>query len=181
VGVGLGLLAAGNLACGTSYRPRSDGQVRLVIHHGAALYVQDGRELPVGPFSGNLPGLVATCPAARENARIAHRDLAVGASAYLAGAAGLVIGLLALSGPAGWVVIGAGATVGGTGIGFLGAGLTDAIDAVNLFNDASPARPSTCAQGAAGGPACSSPSSCSSSSSSSSGARVFASCGTARR
>jgi hypothetical protein len=147
----VGLLAAGHLACGTSYRPRSDGQVRLVIHHGAALYVQDGRELPVGPFSGNLPALVATCPAALEHARIAHRDLAVGASAYLAGAAGLVIGLLTLSGPAGWVVIGAGATVGGSGIGFLGAGLTHAIDAVNLFNDASLARPSTCAPAAPGG------------------------------
>jgi hypothetical protein len=171
--VALGLFAAGQLACGTSYRPRSDGQVRLVIHHGAALYVQDGRELPVGPFSGNLPGLVATCPAANEHARIAHRDLAVGASAYLAGAAGLVLGLLVLSGPAGWVVIGASATVGGTGIGFLGAGLTHAVDAVNLFNDASAARPSTCGQGAgaAGGPA----------RSSSREASAFASRGSARR
>jgi hypothetical protein len=131
--------------------------VRLVIHHGAALYVQDGRELPVGPFSGNLPALVASCPPALEHARIAHRDLAVGASAYLAGAAGLVIGILALSGPPGWVVIGAGATVGGTGIGFLGAGLTHAIDAVNLFNDASPhppaiAPPSSCAPRTASAP-----------------------------
>jgi hypothetical protein len=144
-----------------------------VIHHGAALYVQDGRELPVGPFSGNLPGLVATCPAALEHARIAHRDLAVGASAYLVGAAGLVIGILVLSGPAGWVVIGTGATVGGTGIGFLGAGLTHAIDAVNVFNDARPAPPSTC-RGGSGGPACSisSPSPCSR------GASVFASRGT---
>lgn len=115
--------------------------MRLVIHHGAALYVQDGRELPVGPFSGNLPELVAGCPRAASHARTAHRELAVGTSAYLAGAAGVVVGILALSGPAGWVTIGAGVAVGGTGVGLMGAALTHAIDAVNLFNDAASVGP----------------------------------------
>jgi hypothetical protein len=109
--------------------------VGLVIHHAAAMYVQSGRERPVGPFSGALPELVARNPVAAQHARTAHGQLAAGTSAYLTGAAAVAVGILALSGPPGWIVIGAGATLLGTGLGLLGAGLTHAIDAVNVYND----------------------------------------------
>jgi hypothetical protein len=123
------------LACSTTYQPRNDGTVGLVIHHAAAIYVQSGRERPVGPFSGALPELVAGNPVAARHARTAHGQLAAGTSAYLTGAAAVAVGILALSGPPGWIVIGAGATLLGTGLGLLGAGLTHAIDAVNVYND----------------------------------------------
>ena len=122
-------------ACSTTYQPRSDGRVGLVIHHAAAMYVESGRERSVGPFSGALPELVAGNPVAAQHARTAHAQLAAGTSAYLTGAAAVAVGILALSGPPGWIVIGAGATVLGTGLGLLGAGLTHAIDAVNVYND----------------------------------------------
>ena len=111
----LGVLGVfGQTGCGTTYAPRLDGRVALVIHHGAALYVKDGRQVPVGPFSGELPGLVAGEPVAAEHARSAHRQIVAGEPAYLIGAAGVVVGVVALSGPAGWVAIAVGGALAGT-------------------------------------------------------------------
>jgi hypothetical protein len=108
----------------------------MVIHHGAALYVKDGHELPIGAFSGHLEGLVAEVPAATAHAHTAHTEFAVGVPAYLTGLGGVVIGIAVLSGPIGWVVIGIGAATAGTGLGLMGKGLTHAVDAVNIHNDA---------------------------------------------
>jgi hypothetical protein len=113
------------VACSTTYQPRHTGRVGMVIHHGAAVYVKDGRELPLGPFSGDLEGLVADVPAAAAHAHTAHTQFA-----------GVVVGIVVLSGPIGWVVIGVGAATAGTGLGFMGTGLTHAVDAVNIHNDA---------------------------------------------
>ena len=108
----------------------------MVIHHGAAMYVKDGRELPIGPFSGDLEGLVADVPAAAAHAHTAHTQFIIGVPSYMTGLAGVVVGIAVLSGPIGWVVIGVGAATAGTGLGFMGTGLTHAVDAVNIHNDA---------------------------------------------
>jgi hypothetical protein len=58
------------------------------------------------------------------------------------GLGGVVVGILALSGPIGWAVIGIGAATAGTGLGLMGAGVTRAIDATNIHNDSIPNVPS---------------------------------------
>ena len=131
--VTLTLLQAG---CSTTYQPRRSDQVGVVIHHAGAMYVKDGRELPIGPFNGDLEGLVAETPEAAAHARKGHTQFMFGVPGYLLGAAGVVVGVAALSGPVGWVVIGAGAATAGTGLSLMGAGLTHAVDAVNIHNDA---------------------------------------------
>jgi hypothetical protein len=130
--VGLGLPA---LACGTTYQPRSSPRVGLVVHHGSVVYVQNGRETPIGALGGDLPGLVAATPAAAAHARKARTELGVGVPSYVVGLGGVAVGLTILSGPIGWVVVGVGACLGGTGLGFMGAGVTNALDAVNIHND----------------------------------------------
>ena len=124
------------LACSTTYQPRHTGRVGLVIHHGVAMYVKDGRELPIGPFNGELEGLVADVPAAAAHAHAAHTQFIIGVPAYMTGLGGVVVGIVVLSGPIGWVVIGVGAATAGTGLGLMGKGLTHAVDAVNIHNDA---------------------------------------------
>jgi hypothetical protein len=110
--------------------------VGVVIHNGAAMYVKDGKEQPIGPFSGHLEALVADVPAAAVHASTAHTRFVVGVPAYVVGLGGVVVGIAVLSGPVGWLVIGAGAAASGTGLGLMGNGLTHAIDAVNIHNDA---------------------------------------------
>lgn len=100
------------------------------------MYEKDGRELPIGPFSGDLEGVVQDSPAAAVHARKAHTQFIIGVPAYVAGLAGVIVGVAALSGPIGWVVIGIGAGAAGTGLGLMGAGVTHAVDAVNIHNDA---------------------------------------------
>lgn len=131
--LGMALLQVG---CSTTYQPRHTGRVGVVIHHGAATYVKDGREVPIGPFSGDLQGLVANVPSAAAHAHTAHTQFAIGVPTYMTGLAGVVVGIAVLSGPIGWVAIGVGAVTAGTGLGFMGAGLTHAVDAVNIHNDA---------------------------------------------
>lgn len=136
------VLASLQVDCSTTYQPRHSGRVGVVIHHGAAVYVKNGHEVPLGPFGGDLQGLVANVPSAAAHAHTAHTQLAIGVPTYMTGLAGVVVGIVVLSGPIGWVVIGVGAVMAGTGLGFMGAGLTHAVDAVNIHNDiASDLRP----------------------------------------
>jgi hypothetical protein len=144
---GTGLVLVGALgciqvaACSTTYQPRSSGRVGLAVRHGGAMFIKNGKEVPAGPFTGELEALVAETPAAASHARTAHTQFLIGIPAYLTGAVGIVVGVAALSGPIGWVVIGAGATSLGTGLGFMGAGFTHVVDAVSIHNDAvSPSR-----------------------------------------
>ena len=125
-------------ACSTTYQPRATGRVGVVIHHAAPMYVKDGREVPIGPFGGDLASLVADTPAAAMHARKANTQLFIGVPTYLTGVAGVIVGIAVLSGPVGWVVIGIGAVTAGTGLGFMGSGVTHAVDAVNIHNDAGP-------------------------------------------
>jgi len=122
-------------ACSTTYQPRPTGRVAMVIHHAGAFYIKNGREVPIGPFGGGLEDLTGDLPAAAAHARTAHTRLLIGVPAYLTGAAGVIVGVVVLSGPIGWVVIGVGAAFLGTGLGFMGSGFTHAIDAVNIHND----------------------------------------------
>jgi hypothetical protein len=124
------------LGCASSYRPRADARVGLVIRHGSIAYTKAGREIPVGPFGGDLEGLVSDAPAATAPARRARHQLTAGVPMYVGGLGGVVVGILALSGPVGWIVIGVGAAMGGSGLCLMGAGVTNGIDAVNIHNDA---------------------------------------------
>lgn len=131
-------------ACSTTYQPKHTGRVALGIHHAAAVYVKDGQAKAVGPFSGELPGLVAETPAAAVQAHRANRQFQIGIPFYLTGVGGVLVGAIVLSGPVGWLVLGGAVSVLATGLGFMGAGLTNAIDAVNIHNDAiSEARPAS--------------------------------------
>lgn len=122
-------------ACSTTYQPRRPGRMGLVIHHGGVRYVKDGREVPVGPFSGHLEELVADVPAAAAHARTAHTEFTIGVPAYVGGLGGVVLGIVLLSGPIGWAVVGVGSATAGTGLWLMGAGLTHALDAVNIHSD----------------------------------------------
>jgi hypothetical protein len=121
-------------ACSTTVQPRSSARIGLVIHHGAAFYIKDGQETAVGPLGGDLGGLVVGAPDAVRLARRARDELAVGVPAYLVGIAAAVTGL-AVRKPVGWGVFGGGVAVGVTGVVLMGAGFTNAVDAVNAYND----------------------------------------------
>lgn len=125
------------VACGTTYQPSADGHIGIVIHHGAAFYVKDGREVPIGPFGGALEPLVESSPAAAAHARRARTQLSVGVPLYLLSAAAIIVGVASSRAPVRWPLIGAGAAGAGTGLSLMGAGLTNIIDAVNIHNDAS--------------------------------------------
>jgi hypothetical protein len=135
-----GVLASYAAGCSTTYQPRPDPRVGIVIRHGGAMYLKDGHETPIGVFGGGLLRLVEATPAAEAHASTARTELAVGAPCYVGGVTAVLVSLTLLTGPVGWVVLGVGAAVGGTGLGFLGAGVTHAIDAVNIHNDAVSAR-----------------------------------------
>ena len=124
------------VGCASSYQPRADARVGVVIRHGSIAYTKNGHETPVGPFGGDLEALVADAPAATPLARRARHELEAGVPMYVGGLGGVVVGLLVLSGPVGWIVIGVGAATGGTGLCLMGAGVTNGIDAVNVHNDA---------------------------------------------
>jgi hypothetical protein len=128
------------VACGTAYQPANSGHIGLVIHRGAAFYVKDGREVPIGPLGGALEPLVDTSPAAAAHARRAGRQLAVGVPLYLLSAATIIVGIASSRPPLHWTLIGSGAAGAATGLGLMGAGVTNIVDAVNIYNDA--ARPS---------------------------------------
>ncbi len=104
------------------------------------MFVKDEREHPVGPFTGDLEALVQDTPEAVEHARKAHLQLMVGVPSYVTGAAGVIVGVLVLSGPVGWMVIGIGASALATGLGLMGAAVTHVVDAVNIHNDIASAR-----------------------------------------
>jgi hypothetical protein len=141
VGLGgaLGMALAGVTAigCSTAYQPRPSGRVSVAIHHGAAVYVKNGREVPIGPLGGELENLVADTPVAIHSAHRARNQLTAGVPSYVGGLGAVVVGL-ALSGPVGWLVLGVGAASAATGLTLIGAGFTNAVDAVNLHNDATP-------------------------------------------
>lgn len=105
------------------------------IKHASAVFVKNGNLVSIGPFTGELEGLVADVPTAAAYAHRAHTQFMIGVPAYLTGVGGVIIGVVLLSGPVGWIVIGSGVSVLGTGLGFMGAGFTNAVDAVNMHND----------------------------------------------
>ena len=123
-------------ACGTAYQPATSAHIVVVIHRGAAFYVKDGREVPIGPLGGALEPLVDSSPAAAAHARRARTQLAVGVPLYLLSAAAIVVGIASSRVPLRWTLIGTGAAGGATGLGLMGAGVTNIVDAVNIYNDA---------------------------------------------
>jgi hypothetical protein len=129
-------IACFSAACSTTYSPRPSGRIGVIIDHGAALYVKDGQRVPIGPLGGDLGSLVGSSPAAAARARRAHGQLAAGVPIYVGGIATLVIGLALSWTPLGWIVVGVGATSIGSGLGLMGAGFTNAVDAINIHNDA---------------------------------------------
>jgi len=134
----LGLLLALGAGCGTTYQPRPSPRIGLVVHAGTLSYVQNGREVPVGPLGGDLGALVGGNPQAAAQARTARRQLMVGVPAYLVGIGAVVLGAWLIDGNERWVAVGAGAGLAGTGLGLMGAGFTHLLDAVNIYADGPP-------------------------------------------
>jgi hypothetical protein len=131
-------VAAASLpACSSVYRPRPSARVGLIIQHGGAFYVKEGQAYPIGPLGGPLEALVASSPPAVALAQRSRSQLAVGVPLYVVGVAAVVVGLLASPSPTvlKWGLVGGGAASGVTGIGLMGAGVTNAVDAVNVYND----------------------------------------------
>jgi hypothetical protein len=81
---------------------------------------------------------VASSPPAVSLAQRSRSQLAAGVPLYVAGVAAVVVGLLASPSPAAlkWGLVGGGAGAGVTGIVLMGAGVTNAVDSVNVYNDA---------------------------------------------
>ena len=128
-------------ACATSYQPQPSPRVGIVIHHGAAMYVKNGQEVPIGPLGGALEPMIETSPEAVSHAQRARRQLAFGVPLYIAGAVTVILGLASSrSSPAvRWTLIGVGAGSGGTGVSLMGAGVTNLVDALNIYNDSATA------------------------------------------
>lgn len=131
---------SGGIACSTTYQPVTGGRVGIVVRHGAAFYIKDGRAVPIGPLGGDLEPLVESSPPAAAHARRAFRQLSVGVPLYLLSAAAVVTGIASSRPVPHWTLIGAGAAGGVTGLGLMGAGFTNLVDAVNIYNDAAPLR-----------------------------------------
>ena len=131
------MLALG-VACGTTYQPRPSPRIGLVVHGGTLNYVQNGREIPVGPLGGDLGALVGGNSCAAAEARTARKQLAVGVPAYLVGIGAVILSVWLIDGNERWVGVGAGAAVAGTGLGLMGAGFTHLLDAVNIHADGPP-------------------------------------------
>jgi hypothetical protein len=129
------VVACAGAACGTAYQPRPSARIGVIIHHGVALYVKNGQEVPIGALGGALEPLVASSPAAAARAHRAFNQLAVGVPLYVLGAAAVIVGLSSSTFPLRWTAIGAGTASLGTGLSLIGAGFTNAVDAVNIYND----------------------------------------------
>ncbi|HEY2729177.1 MAG TPA: hypothetical protein VGK52_04495 [Polyangia bacterium] len=132
IGAAVVALLAG--ACGTAYQPSASPRIGIVIRHGVPWYVKEGVEAPIGPLGGDLAALVAGEPDAVRYARRARHQLVVGVPAYVCGLAAVVVGA-AIAKPAGWFSAGAGVATAGVGLGLMGAGATNAVDALNVYND----------------------------------------------
>jgi hypothetical protein len=128
------------VACGTTYQPATSSHIGIVIHRGAAFYIKDGREVPIGPLGGALEPLVETSPEAAAHAHRAFTQLSVGVPLYFLSAAAVIVGLASSRPSVHWTLIGAGAAGGGTGLTLIGAGFTNILDAVNIYNDTAPPR-----------------------------------------
>lgn len=122
-------------SCGTTYQPKPNPRIGIVIHHGAAFYVKNGQEVVIGPLGGALEPLVASSPPALARAHRGYLQLAFGVPLYLGGAASVLVGLVTSRAPLKWTLIGAGAASAGTGLGLIGSGFLNAVDAVNIYND----------------------------------------------
>jgi hypothetical protein len=129
-------------ACSTTYQPVPTARIALVIRHGGAWYVKDGREVPLGPLGGDLESMVAGDGDAVRLARRSRTELSFGVPAYVCGIVAVVVGLT-LHRPEEWIVAGAGAATAGTGLGLMGAGFINAVDAINVYNDYSDRAPTT--------------------------------------
>jgi hypothetical protein len=129
-------MALSCVACGTAYQPARAERIGVVIHRGAAFYVKEGREVPIGPLGGALEPLVGGSPEAAAHAHRAHTELSVGVPLYLLSAAAIIAGIASSRASVRWPLIGGGAVGAGTGLSLMGAGLTNIVDAVNIYNDA---------------------------------------------
>ena len=148
-------LAAALTACTSSYVPQSRGRVGMILQGGAQAYVRDGRIYPHGFLGGGLLRAVAGNPAAERAAREYHDRQRTGLLVGLGGmlcsaiAAGAMLSdLPAANAPvddhapdvptAAWVAAGCLiASMGG--VGYILTAEPYRYDAINIFNDTTPA------------------------------------------
>jgi len=141
------LLAA---ACSSSYTPRSQRRLSVVMSGGTLAAVRDGRQIDLGLFGGGLEDAVRGVPQAEEEARTFHNRMVSG---FLVGMGGMVCSMVAVGAAAESDIngddtsaelgISLGCLVAAfVGFGVMASGPPHMYDAVNIYNDAVELAPS---------------------------------------
>src|SRR5690349_1363664 len=137
-------------ACSSSYTPRSQRRLSLVMSGGQLAAVKDGREVDLGLFGGGLEEAVRGVPQAEEAAATFHSRMVGG---FLGGMAGFVCSSIAFGAAAEADLndedpdteLAVGLTcLGGAFVAFMvmASGPAYMYDAVNIYNDAVELAPS---------------------------------------
>ena len=141
-------------ACSSSYIPQARGRVSMMLMNGSFAYVRDGRVYPHGFLGSGLVKAVRGNAAAERAAREYHDRQRDG---LLVGAGGLVCSVLSTAAMAhdlsgqqaadgsadefpstGWLALGC-LVAGLAGLGYIATAEPYRYDAINIFNDTTPA------------------------------------------
>lgn len=147
-------LVAQAACASTSYTPRGDGRIAVVIDDGSQYLMKDGQRFPVTP--DGVAHAVAGNPAAEEHARIYGQNMHLSMAEQLVGLGAFVVGAIVATPSQDMagndLPVSRGRQIGGTVL--LIAGLTAIIiggvhvasaqahymDAINVYNDGVPPR-----------------------------------------
>ena len=124
----VGLLLVG---CSTTYQPGPSPRVGIVVHHGAKLYGEGGREHP------ELAAAVADNAAALAHVRAARVDRTTGTATYAVDSAYAVASLV-VTGPIGLVIGGVAVLAGVGGLALMARAHAHDVDAINIASAAVP-------------------------------------------
>lgn len=131
-------------ACSSSYAPRSQRRLSIVMSGGTLAAVRGGQETDLGMFGGGLEEAVRGVPQAEEAARTFHNRMVTG---FLAGVGGMLCSTIAVGAAAEEDINGDDSStelsvgLGCLGVAFVGfmvmaSGPPLMYDAVNIYNDA---------------------------------------------
>jgi hypothetical protein len=149
------LLVSISTSCSTSYTPKPDSRLHLLIKNGGFAFEVDGKVYEGGAFGGGLEEAVHGNPEAEAHALAFQSDLAWGTITLLGGMAGLVGGVVLAGAGAsrpghttdqGLMLAALCALVSGVAldlvsVGFMLKAPTHMYDAINIYNDGIPAPP----------------------------------------
>ena len=137
-------------ACSSSYAPRSQRRLSVVMSGGTLAAVRDGRQVDLGLFGGGLEDAVRGVPQAEESARTFHNRMVSG---FLVGMGGMLCSSIAVGAATEEDIEGNDTSaelgislgclvVAFAGFGVMASGPPHMYDAVNIYNDAVELAPS---------------------------------------